>query len=119
MEAYVRDILECRDRCRAHVAAAMLRRLFVLFLLALPATADPIAPSAIRVIDGDTIGALGKTFRLINFDAPETGRAKCPSERELGHKATRRLQEIINGGSLDLAEVMCNCSAATLGTRKC
>jgi hypothetical protein len=32
----------------------------------------------------------GETFRLVGFDAPETYRARCPSERDLGNRATFR-----------------------------
>ena len=52
------------------------------------AYAEPIQPGQIRVIDGDTIRAALATYRLVGFDAPETYRAKCPSERELGNRAT-------------------------------
>jgi len=34
--------------------------------------AEPIAPREIRVLDGDTIHAHGHTYRLVDFDAPET-----------------------------------------------
>jgi endonuclease YncB( thermonuclease family) len=54
-------------------------------------TADPIAPGAIEVIDGDTIRAHGYAVRLVGFDAPESGfRARCESERALAAKATFR-----------------------------
>ena len=46
--------------------------------------AEPIAPGAIEVIDGDIIRAHGCTVRLAGFDAPESGlRARCESERAL------------------------------------
>src|SRR5262249_54324097 len=43
----------------------------------------PIEPGQVEVLDGDTIRVAGETFRLVGFDAPETYRARCPSEREL------------------------------------
>ncbi len=59
----------------------MLRILLSLLVLALPAAAEPIAPGAIEVIDGDTIRAHGRSVRLVGFDAPESGlRAQCESE---------------------------------------
>ena len=47
-------------------------------------------PGQIEVLDGDTIRVAGETFRLVGFDAPETYRARCPSEHELGNRATSR-----------------------------
>ena len=43
----------------------------ITFLLLLPcsATADAIKPGDIRVVDGDTIDALGKRIRLVGFCA--------------------------------------------------
>jgi hypothetical protein len=53
-------------------------------ILAGQALADPIAPGAVRVIDGDTIEAQGRHVRLVGFDAPESGfNAKCESEHAL------------------------------------
>jgi endonuclease YncB( thermonuclease family) len=59
------------------------------------ASAEPIQPGLINVVDGDTIKANGKTIRLIGFDAPEAGsHARCEAERDLAHRATTRLAEI-------------------------
>src|SRR5262249_11809658 len=55
------------------------------------AKASPLDPGQVEVLDGDTIRVAGETFRLVGFDAPETYRARCPSERELGNRATFRL----------------------------
>ena len=49
--------------------------------------AEPIAPREIRVLDDDTIHAHGHTYRLVDFDAPETERARCEAERVLGQRA--------------------------------
>jgi endonuclease YncB( thermonuclease family) len=38
------------------------------------ASAEPLAPVDIKVSDGDTIKALGRTVRLVGFDTPEIGR---------------------------------------------
>jgi endonuclease YncB( thermonuclease family) len=76
------------------------------------ATADPIAPGAIEVIDGDTIRAHGRTVRLVGFDAPESGlRAQCETERTLAARATFRLQQLVSGGGLDLELIPCSCRA--------
>src|ERR1700686_1998962 len=65
--------------------------------------AEPIAPGAIDVIDGDTIRAHGRSVRLVGFDAPESGlRAQCESERALAAKASFRLRQLVSAGGLDL-----------------
>jgi endonuclease YncB( thermonuclease family) len=55
-----------------------------------------IGAPRIEVIDGDTIRANGQTYRLVGYDAPETGlNAKCESERRLAARATSRLRQIV------------------------
>ena len=63
----------------------------------------PIASDEIRVIDGDTvrIGHQRPDVRLVGFKAPETRRAICEAERELGDKATRRLRDLVQSSKLD------------------
>ena len=78
------------------------------------------APPAIQIIDGDTIRYGGVTVRLVGFNAPETGqRALCEAERRLGQQATRRLQELVSGGSVGFKLVACSCPPDTEGTQKC
>ena len=62
-----------RRRCFARVSSG-------LFILALTfaATASPVEPGQVEVIDGDTIRIGSETFRLIGFDTPETYRAQFP-----------------------------------------
>jgi hypothetical protein len=70
----------------------MIRFFGILMLIATVASsaAEPIAPGAIEVIDGDTIRQHGRSVRLVGFDAPESGlRAQCESERTLAAKATQ------------------------------
>jgi endonuclease YncB( thermonuclease family) len=75
---------------------------------------------AIVPVDGDTVLANGKTYRLVGFDTPERGeRAKCPAERVLGGMAHARLQALIAQGGLELVEVRCSCAPGTHGTRLC
>jgi|SRR5215203_4013715 endonuclease YncB( thermonuclease family) len=64
-------------------------------------------PSRILVLDGDTIRIDGRKpdVRLVGLNAPETSRAECKGERDLGEAATRRLQQIVNGSALDLRYV--------------
>lgn len=102
----------------------MLRILIALAILGLGAArAEPITPSEIRVIDGDTIEAHGLTYRMVGYDTPETKsrgrRAVGPEERAVANLATARFQELISSGPLDLKEVPCSCPAATLGTKAC
>jgi endonuclease YncB( thermonuclease family) len=69
---------------------------FLAFFAAIAnANASPVDRNQIEVLDGDTIRLGGETFRLVGFDAPETYRARCPSERELGNRATLRLKQIV------------------------
>jgi micrococcal nuclease len=84
-------------------------------------TAGAITPSRILVLDGDTIRIDGRKpdVRLVGLNAPETSRAECKGERDLGEAATRRLQQIVNGSALDLRYVACNCPPGTEGTERC
>ena len=91
----------------------------LLLLVSMSARAEPIEPGAIQVTDGDTIRAGGKAIRLVGFDAPETYRAKCPAERDLGNRATFRMRQLVAGGGLDLEQVACACRVGTGGTMAC
>ncbi|MFG1255932.1 thermonuclease family protein [Xanthobacter flavus] len=92
----------------------------ILGIVTVKVRAAPIAPSAIRVIDGDTIAVGEVHYRLVGFDTPEAGeRARCPAERMLSALATRRLRQIVDGGWLDLQEVDCRCRPGTAGTPRC
>ena len=68
-----------------------------------PTLAAPIDAEDVRIIDGDTIRIYQKqpNVRLVGFNAPETRRAACEAERELGDKATRRLRNLIREAPLD------------------
>jgi endonuclease YncB( thermonuclease family) len=83
------------------------------------ANAAPLSSGQVEVLDGDTIRAAGETFRLVGFDAPETYRARCPSERELGNRATFRLRQLVASGGLDLERIACSCPSGTEGTLRC
>ena len=78
------------------VKRALVVALFV--MLAMPAVAEPIDPSDVRVVDGDTIVVYGigsARVRLVGFNAPETWDAACEPERQLGEKAAQRLRDLV------------------------
>ncbi len=77
-----------------------------IMLATVVAHAEPIQPGQIRVIDGDTIRTVDATYRLVGFDAPETYRARCSSERELGNRATFRLRQLIAGSKSNASEIV-------------
>jgi endonuclease YncB( thermonuclease family) len=95
--------------------------LAIAFASTAAAKATPIDAADIRVIDGDTIRVHHKRpdVRLVGFNAPETRRATCAAERNLGGNATRRLRELVRAGNLDFESVACSCPAGTEGTSKC
>jgi endonuclease YncB( thermonuclease family) len=82
---------------------------------------EPINRSDINVLDGDTVTVFGMqpNVRLVGFNAPETDRARCPQERELGIRAKNRLRELVGAGNLTFEYVNCSCSAGTQGTFAC
>jgi endonuclease YncB( thermonuclease family) len=54
------------------------------------------------VVDGDTFRLGGKRIRIADIDAPETYEARCASERALGNRATRRLKQLLESGTITL-----------------
>jgi endonuclease YncB( thermonuclease family) len=75
--------------------------------------------ASITVTDGDTIRVDGEPVRLVGFNAPETYNAQCGLERELGEKATARLETLVSGGALTFEKVACACRPDTEGTNAC
>ncbi len=100
-----------------------MRQLILTWLLVISgsAVATPINSGDIRVIDGDTIRIHQKqpNVRLVGFNAPETRKAACDAERELGGKATRRVRDLVRDGNLDFEFVACSCPLGTEGTPSC
>jgi endonuclease YncB( thermonuclease family) len=75
---------------------------------------------AISVIDGDTVRSAGYTYRLVGFDTPEKGTlAHCQRERALAKSATRRLDQLLASGQVELKRVACSCRSGTEDTRAC
>lgn len=70
----------------------------VVVLLAGPVKAERVQPSAIYVVDGDTIRFAGVSWRLVGLDTPETYRPQCDYELALGQAATARLRELVMSG---------------------
>lgn len=81
-----------------------------------------VSPKSIRVIDGDTIEAAGATWRIVDLDAPETGRtARCALEVERGLKARAYLRSILDEARfVSIQRVPCSCAPGTVeGTMSC
>lgn len=57
------------------------------------------------VVDGDTIWLRGEKIRIADIDAPETHEPRCASEKELGNRATTRLQQLLNNGAVSLKTI--------------
>jgi endonuclease YncB( thermonuclease family) len=87
----------------------------------LVASGSAMTASRILVLDGDTIRIDGRRpdVRLVGFNAPETSRAQCRAERELGEAATKRLRQLVSGSTLDFDFVACACRPGTEGTDTC
>ncbi len=62
-------------------------------------------PGGNCVIDGDTFVLNGKAIRVADIDTPESGDPKCRREAMLAEKATRRLQQLLNAGPLELRAI--------------
>ena len=54
------------------------------------------------VVDGDTLWIAGQNVRIADIDAPETHEPRCPDEKALGDRATRRLHQLVNGAAVSL-----------------
>lgn len=59
---------------------------------------EMILPSAIYVVDGDTVRFAGDNWRLVGLDTPETYRPQCDYELALGRAATARLRQLVVSG---------------------
>jgi len=57
------------------------------------------------VVDGDTIWLQGENIRIADIDAPETHEYRCASEKALGDRATKRLLQLVNSGSITLKSI--------------
>jgi len=57
------------------------------------------------IVDGDTFHYHFTTIRVADIDAPETHPPRCAQEAELGHRATLRLQELLNQGPFTLQPI--------------
>jgi micrococcal nuclease len=57
------------------------------------------------VVDGDTFWIGGEKVRVADIDAPETHPPRCAYEQALGDHATKRLQELLNDGPVQLESI--------------
>lgn len=57
------------------------------------------------VVDGDTIWIQGEKIRIADIDAPETHDYRCSEEKALGDRATQRLIELVNSGSITMEAI--------------
>ena len=57
------------------------------------------------VVDGDTIWIRGQKVRVADIDAPETHDYRCQGEEVLGNRATQRLIQLVNSGSVTMRPI--------------
>jgi endonuclease YncB( thermonuclease family) len=57
------------------------------------------------VVDGDTFYLNGAKVRIADIDAPETHDYRCRSELELGERAARQLQALLNSGAVTMTPI--------------
>lgn len=60
-----------------------------------------IAAGPVRVVDGDTFVYAGSRIRIADIDTPEV-HGRCPEERALAARATRRLRVLLAQGPFEL-----------------
>jgi endonuclease YncB( thermonuclease family) len=60
-------------------------------------------PGPTCVTDGDTFRLDGARIRIADIDTPETHSPKCPAEKALGERATRRLAALLEAGPFTLS----------------
>lgn len=65
------------------------------------------------VVDGDTIWLAGENIRIADIDPPETHEARCPAEHSLGERATQRLHQLVNSGTVTLGRSGIGTTTAT------
>lgn len=86
----------------------MIRAILAALMLSGPVLAgpagNPVEVGLYEVIDGDTIRAGGKTYRLLGYDTPETYFARCEAELHLGLIAKWRLAAMVALGTAELID---------------
>jgi endonuclease YncB( thermonuclease family) len=65
-------------------------------------TLCPAGPRDNCVVDGDTFWLRGDKIRIADIDTPEVSEPRCPAEKALGERATRRLLVLLNRGPFKL-----------------
>lgn len=69
-------------------------------LLATLVLSSAAAAADLRVIDGDTVALGDERLRLLDIDAPEFHRPRCPAEAVMADRARRRLADLLAGGTV-------------------
>lgn len=57
------------------------------------------------VVDGDTLWIGSQKVRVADIDAPETHDYRCQEEKALGDRATQRLIQLVNSGTVTLQPI--------------
>jgi endonuclease YncB( thermonuclease family) len=57
------------------------------------------------VVDGDTLWIQSQKVRVADIDAPETHDYRCAEEKALGDRATQRLIQLVNSGTVTLQPI--------------
>jgi endonuclease YncB( thermonuclease family) len=60
-------------------------------------------PARFAVVDGDTVHRDKERYRLLGIDAAEIHRAQCDAERRLGELTRKRLEALLQSGSVAVA----------------
>lgn len=68
-------------------------------------TLCPPGPRNNCVVDGDTFWLGGEKIRVADIDTPEVSQPRCPAEKALGDRATKRFLMLLNAGPFDLSGV--------------
>ena len=64
----------------------------------------PSGDATVRIVDGDTFWLGEDKIRIADIDTPEF-RGRCPEERALAARATRRMETLLHAGPFELHTV--------------
>ncbi|MEJ7013768.1 thermonuclease family protein [Sinorhizobium meliloti] len=102
------------------VVYAFLHRMPLSLWPASSSSAGSFGEQSFTVTDGDTVRLHdGTAVRLVGFNTPETFEPECERERQLGERASARLEELVARSNLQLDKIACSCQPGTEGTERC